>query len=301
MIGDSGSSRPMKHVDAEIRDHDVEVDFRQLRSFAFVARTGSFSAAAQAAGYTQSAVSQHVAALEASLGHQLLERRPVRLTAAGTQLLRHADAILLRLDAAQTELRPRADGRPVTVALTTLARPGLAAVGARSVRATPAGEALRAVARGDVDVALVDGFGSAGDPLLLVDAGALETRLVRETDAVVLLDAGHPLARGRRVQLGQLADARWIDAPHVAAPLAELRRLAGEPDGYRARASYDGHDLQTLLDLVGAGLGAAVTPALGDALPASVVERPVGQPPLVHRIEAVRLRGSQLPGSQLPG
>src|SRR4051812_22996582 len=103
----------------------MSMDLRQLRSFAEVARTGSFSAAAAAAGYTQSAVSQHVAALEASLSQRLLERRPVRLTAAGVQLLRHADAILLRLDAARTELQPPAGDAAGSVAVSTLARPGL--------------------------------------------------------------------------------------------------------------------------------------------------------------------------------
>jgi len=142
-------------------------------------------------------------------------------------------------------------------------------------------------------LALVDGFGGPGEPLLLMDAGALQARLVSESEAVVLLDAAHPLAAGRRVALAQLADARWIDAPAVAAPLPELRRLAGEPDGYRGGVSYDGHDLQTLLDLVGAGLGAAVTPSLGEALPTSVVERPLAAPALIHRIEAVRLRDAQ--------
>src|SRR5690349_18425527 len=134
------------------------MEVRQLLSFAAVARTGSFSAAAAALGYTQSAVSQQVSALERSVGQRLLERRPVRLTAAGAQLLRHADAILLRLDAAQTELQPKDGGEAAAVALTTLARPGLAALTgpALRLRALPAGEALRAVARGEVEVALVD-------------------------------------------------------------------------------------------------------------------------------------------------
>jgi DNA-binding transcriptional LysR family regulator len=152
---------------------------------------------------------------------------------------------------------------------------------------------VRAVAAGQVDVALVDGFAGPGEPLLLADAGALEARLVRESQAVVLLGADHPLVVAPGVTLEQLADARWIDAPSVAAPLAELRRLAREPEGYRGAVTYDGHDLQTLLDLVAAGLGAAVTPSLGDAIPAGVAERPLLSPALIHRIEAVRLRGPQ--------
>ncbi|WP_437025184.1 LysR family transcriptional regulator [Streptomyces sp. enrichment culture] len=71
----------------------------------------SFSAAAQALGYTQSAVSQHIAALEADLEAPLLTRRPVAPTEAGERLLEHARPLLLRLDAARADVarlrRPR--------------------------------------------------------------------------------------------------------------------------------------------------------------------------------------------------
>src|ERR1700750_2770553 len=77
------------------------VDPRFLRTFAAVVRLRSFSAAARELGYTQSAVSQHIAVLEADLGATLLHRRPVTPTEAGTRLLEHAGAILLRLDAAR--------------------------------------------------------------------------------------------------------------------------------------------------------------------------------------------------------
>ena len=66
----------------------------RLRILSEVARRGSFSAAAQALSYTQSAVSQQIAALETQTGVKLLERhaRGVRLTAAGQTLVRHAEA-----------------------------------------------------------------------------------------------------------------------------------------------------------------------------------------------------------------
>ena len=69
-----------------------------------VARLGSFSAAAVELGYTQAAVSQQIAALENDLKTQLLNRRPVTPTEAGTRLLEHAEPILLRLDAARTDV-----------------------------------------------------------------------------------------------------------------------------------------------------------------------------------------------------
>src|SRR5215210_2454711 len=82
------------------------LDVRRLRVLREVARQGSFSAAAEALTFTQSAISQHVAALEREAGASLVERGPrgVRLTDAGRALVDHADAILARLDDAEQEL-----------------------------------------------------------------------------------------------------------------------------------------------------------------------------------------------------
>src|SRR4051794_2216113 len=79
---------------------------QRLRAFREVAHRGSFSGAADSLSYTQSAVSQSVAALEAELGVTLLERdrRGARPTSAGEALLAHADAILARLDAAEADV-----------------------------------------------------------------------------------------------------------------------------------------------------------------------------------------------------
>src|SRR5918993_3218486 len=82
------------------------LDIRRMRVLREVAAQGSFSAAAEALSFTQSAVSQHVAALERETGTQLVERlaRGVRLTEAGRVLVGHADAILARLEAAEEDL-----------------------------------------------------------------------------------------------------------------------------------------------------------------------------------------------------
>ena len=78
----------------------------RLRVLREVAYRGSFSGAAEALSYTQSAVSQQIAALEAEAGMTLLERhaRGVSLTAAGQTLVGHAEGILARLEAAESAL-----------------------------------------------------------------------------------------------------------------------------------------------------------------------------------------------------
>src|SRR4051795_1972948 len=82
------------------------LDVRRMRVLREVAVRGSFSAAAEALSFTQSAISQQIAALEREAGAVLVERsaRGVRLTDAGAALVTHTDAILARLDAAEREL-----------------------------------------------------------------------------------------------------------------------------------------------------------------------------------------------------
>src|SRR3954469_18909995 len=82
------------------------LDVRRLRVLREVAVCGSFSAAAEALHFTQSAVSQQIAALEREAGTQLVERsaRGVRLTEAGEALVCHADAILAPPQAAERDL-----------------------------------------------------------------------------------------------------------------------------------------------------------------------------------------------------
>src|ERR671920_843780 len=82
------------------------LDVRRMRVLREVAQRGSFSAAADALAYTQSAVSQQIAALEREAGIRLVDRnaRGVRLTDAGRALVDHADAILARLADAEAEL-----------------------------------------------------------------------------------------------------------------------------------------------------------------------------------------------------
>src|ERR1700743_3229439 len=82
------------------------LDVRRLAVLKEVAHQGSISAAAEALSYTQSAVSQQIATLEAETGLALLERHPrgVSLTAAGQTLVGHAEGILARLEAAEEAL-----------------------------------------------------------------------------------------------------------------------------------------------------------------------------------------------------
>src|SRR5439155_9616842 len=89
-------------------DRWLGVEIRHLAALQALATEGSFGRAAHKLGYTQSAVSQQIATLERAVGERLVERpggpRPIALTEAGRLLLRHAESIMARLQAAQADL-----------------------------------------------------------------------------------------------------------------------------------------------------------------------------------------------------
>src|SRR3954447_19204692 len=99
----------------------VALGLRQLRYFIAIADAGVLSRAAETLNIAQSALSHHVAALEADLGVKLLERRPrgVALTAAGQRLYEHARAVLASLGKAEEDIRTfnEAAAGPVSLGL----------------------------------------------------------------------------------------------------------------------------------------------------------------------------------------
>ncbi|MFB6890368.1 LysR family transcriptional regulator [Kitasatospora sp. NPDC056327] len=286
---------------------------QQLRTFVAVVRLGSFSEAARELGYTQSAVSQQIAALETDLGTAVLHRRPVGPTQAGARLLEHASALLLRIDAARADIARLAGAASarLTVGVTPLA------VGAELGRALArvrlvhpavdltvrvvAQDALPAeVATGTVDLALVDGPAAPSDPLPLPDVGPLATVAVAEQPLAVAVPAGHPLAGRSGLDLADLSAARWLDAPALA-PTAARLRAATAVDGYRPAARYLGTDVRGLLVLVAAGHGLALLPAAVPAGAPGVTAVPVRAPRLVHRTELVHGALPEGPAALLAG
>ncbi|MFG2606146.1 LysR family transcriptional regulator [Streptomyces sp. NPDC048514] len=266
------------------------MDPHLLRTYVTVARLASFSAAARELGYTQSAVSQHIAGLEQDLGAPLLTRRPVVPTPAGERLLEHAGPLLLRLDAARADIvrMAAAPTHGLTLATTPTAL-GPAALAALppfglTLRVLPREEIPAAVAAGTTDLALVDGLAAPSDPLRLPDVAPLTTHGVAEEPVSVLLPAGHPLAGRTGLRLGDLADARWLDAPDAALPLAQLRAAAGG-GAFRPGLRYEGTDLHALTILAAAGHGLVLLPrSTATGLPGTVAV-PLTAPRVVHRTE----------------
>jgi DNA-binding transcriptional LysR family regulator len=271
-----------------IRDADL-VDVHLLRTFVAVAECLSFSGAARRLGYTQSAVSQHIALLENDLGVTLLHRRPVGLTPAGERLLEHTGPILLRLDAARADVL-RSVGEPpgelllaasplavservaAVLALLRRARPGLEV----TLVVTGREAVITGVATGDFPLGLVDGVAAPSDPLRLSGVDAVSAVAVAERPIRVVMPRAHPLAGREGLDLDDLSTARWIDAPDLSLPVRPGR----------ASLRYTGTDLGGLTRLVAAGHGLAVLPQ-GATRDEGIAEVRLTSPRLVHRIELV--------------
>ena len=286
------------------------LDVKRMKVLREVAARGSFSAAAAALSFTQSAVSQQVAALEREVGTTLLERGPrgVRLTDAGRALVSHADAILARMDDAEEELAALAGLRGGRLRLASFQSAGATLV-PRAVKAfhdrhpqvdlgmveaepDTAQERLRS---GDIDLALVYDFepvpGSLGPDLEL-------THLIDDRyDAVLSTD--HPLASRRRMRLADLAGDPWIAATDRCGCRAITDR-ACQDAGFDLRVAFEADETMAAQALVAAGVGVTIFPRLAlNPLHPGVVARSLGRDAPVRRIWAARLReGYRSPASE---
>jgi DNA-binding transcriptional LysR family regulator len=267
-----------------------------LRVLREVAQTGSFTAAANALGYTQSAVSRQVAALEAVAGRALFDRgrHGVTLTAAGTRLLPRAIRILDELDAAVREAGgAELAGGPVRLGAFATAVAGIVpralASLPRELRVTlregttPA--LTRALRAGTLDLAVL----AQAPPFRPPDgeSPALELTTLTERDLVVAVPAGHPLAGERAVGAEQLEGQVWVASRSDAGDslLGAWPGLAERPD-----VRYVVRDWLGKLQIVVAGLAiTTMAPVALDVLPDGLAVVAVrGEPRETRRVVLAR-------------
>ncbi|WP_371594278.1 LysR family transcriptional regulator [Streptomyces virginiae] len=274
------------------------LDVRRLRLLRELARRGTIAAVAEALTFSPSAVSQQLNVLEREAGLPLLERtgRGVRLTPAGQNLVRHAEAVLERLEQADADLAeargglagalrigafPTATRAIVPAALIALARrhPGLEPMVSETDPAAVA-HALRA---GDLDVALVHEYdfvptepepGLATEPLY-GEAMYLAGPATEAPDPSGTHPAEAPDPSGGSDQGAVLrthARAPWITAtPGTLCHAMTVR--ACQAAGFTPRVRHQVDEFATVLALVAAGQGVAVVPQLGVTGPADPAVR----------------------------
>lgn len=267
------------------------LELRHLVTLQTIALHGTFGRAAEHLGYTQSAVSQQIATLEAVVGQRLIERSrgqpSVDLTEAGRLLLGHANAIIARMEAARADfaefgrgalgvLRVGTYQSISTHVLPRLMRDFSAAWPQVEVRVTEAAAygLLPQVERGEIDLCF---------DLLPLPEGPFESVQLLRDPYVVLVAAHSSLARRKQPpSRRELAAQPWISYrhPHDTALLEGFARGQGaEP-----RIIFRSDDNGAVQGMVGAGLGVALVPTLAvDTRDTSVVALPVSDaiPPRV--------------------
>lgn len=251
-----------------------ELTITGLQVLLEVSRSGSFSAAAEALGYTQSAISRQVAALETFAGAPLFERhaRGVRPTAAGEVLIRHAGAVLDGIAAATSELAglsDRLEGRLAVGAFPTAAASLVPAAIARLIRANPGLRVrlieaptpaqLHALRRRRLEVAVL----ATGEGLPEYDVDGLQlTPLPGTRGAGVAVADSHRFAGREWVQAEELRDQDWIVGPHAA----DAPEFGAWPGLDAPRIAFTARNWPTRLGLVAAGLGIALVPGFAAAM-----------------------------------
>jgi DNA-binding transcriptional LysR family regulator len=251
------------------------IDLAALSGLRAVAAHGSVIAAAEATGFTPSAVSQQVKRLERQVGVPLLERvgRGVVLTGHGRHLVEAGERVLADLEQLEAGLQGRAGvvtGSVRLVAFSTAMRGLVAPVARRLLDRYPdltltlderePWDAVDLVAAGQGDVALVHRWG--GVPLS-VPEHVVSTRVTDDV-ADLIVAADHPLARRDKVTPRDLVDVPWIATQEHTICRQWLHRMF-DGTGRPPRIAHVSMEFESHLALVAAGLGVALVPRLGRA------------------------------------
>ncbi|MFH5924262.1 LysR family transcriptional regulator [Roseomonas xinghualingensis] len=242
------------------------LDPLSLRLFDAVAETGSLGAACRRLNLAPAAGSRRLAMLEAEVGLPLLERhsRGMRLTPAGETLRKGWRGVETAMARLALELDDMAGGvdahlRVAASASVLLLLP-LDVLGGflrrepkvrLDLREMPSGEALLALRRGDVELALVDAISLAG--------GDLAQRFLCSDELVAVVPPGHRLAGRGAVSFRDMLDDDLVGYVDGSALQSTMRRAADEA-GLALRMRVQAQGMQTVAGFVAAGFGAALLP-----------------------------------------
>jgi DNA-binding transcriptional LysR family regulator len=263
----------------------VGIELRHFAALEAVVEEASFNKAARRLGYTQSAVSQQIAALERAVGQKLVERRgrarPVAPTEAGRRLLAHVRAIASRLDAAQDELAALASGQQgvlrvglypsigaslFPMVLQTFSR-AWSDVSIELTETVADPELFRLLERESIDLAFV---------ILPPVAGQFDYVELVHDPYVLVSSRRSPFAAGRRApqlsELDQLPLVCFNQCRSCDEVLSVIRALGVEPN-----IVLRSDDAGTVQGLVRAGFGYGLLPSLAvDASDETLVRIPLG-------------------------
>jgi DNA-binding transcriptional LysR family regulator len=238
----------------------ADVELRHLRTMAAIAEEGTFGRAAARLGYTQSSVSQQIAALEKMVGGPVFDRpggpRPVRITPLGEVVLTHGHDLLTKAEAlADAVDRFRAgEGRIDIGTFTSVSNLILPAVVRRLLDEHPGCDIRLSEVEpdnpriGDLDLLFYDGP---------VEGDVAHVKLL---DEPYLLVTGAGAFPDGPVPVELLDNAPMVAWPQTYHQTWLERSLAGAGAQPRIVFRTAGHE--TILSMVRAGIGSAVLPWL---------------------------------------
>ncbi len=244
----------------------------RVRVLSEVVRRRSFSGAAEALSYTQSAVSQAVARLEAETGTTLIvrDRGGVRPTAAGASLVEHAEAIFARIEAAEADLAAVLGVRAGRLRMASFPSAGatLMPLAIAKFRASHPDVALTLAEGepdeiaprlrvGEFDLALLFEFPGTRER----HGARLRTQLLLEDPMLVALPAEHALAGKPALSLSDLRDQDWVQTS-ATSPCARHVVRSCVAAGFEPKVTFESDDYETVQGLVAAGVGVALIPQL---------------------------------------
>jgi DNA-binding transcriptional LysR family regulator len=249
--------------------NDLLIELRVWRQFLAVAESLHFGRAAQQLHMTQPPLTQAIAGLERSLGLRLFDRtkRSVQLTPAGAALVSEVRELLARAQSLPAHARAAAAGEVGRLRLAFVSTVGFELLprwvrafreqspGVRLELIEATGDVqLQALARGEIDAGFI--LHSPG----FVPPGQATIRLDREP-LVVALPEQHPLAAGDRLALPRVLDEPLVIFPRRIVPslydaVFGLYHAAGK----LPQVAQEAIQMQTIVNLVAAGLGVAWVP-----------------------------------------
>ncbi len=279
------------------------LDLAAVRSLIAVRDHGTVVGAADALGFTPSAVSQQIKRLERHSGCAMLEHvgRGVILSERGRLLADQGQRLLAELE--ELENLALGDGRRPSgefriASFYTAGRGVVAPLIARLAQTAPdlrvrlheidPRECLTVIERGGADLGIVHDWETV--PLEL--APTLETvRLFTDT-ADVLLPVGHPLAEADAIDAAELLHERWVST-HSGAICDDWLNQMFAMHGARPNVPFRDSNFSTHVGLVEQRVAVALLPRLGrERLPDTVRAIPVRNPTPQRHVYSVWRRAS---------
>ncbi|GAA1336715.1 LysR family transcriptional regulator [Arthrobacter roseus] len=268
-------------------------DLNRLRIWRAVVSTASVTAAARTVQYSPASVSQHIIALEKSVGFPFYRKvgRGIEITDAGRRLASESETLFTEVERLTAFVEATRSGpRPrLTIGcFSSVAKEWIPAVLRDAVRQIPdlqfdimTNEPLASTERrlGDVEIVIEPGYAGSTEYL-----GYLR-EILMDDDYMLVLPHAHALARQSEVAVAQLIAEPMVDLDVHGSPSGDVMDHATQAVGFTPNYVARADDHYGILAMVAAGIGVTVLPrlAIGD-LPGGLTARPLVDPKPLRRV-----------------